>query len=71
MLTDKQVKGLRRWACVGCGTGLGYIGEGYLVLRERSGKVQVDIRGAVSIVRRCSNCGNENELNQVTKYKSG
>ena len=70
MLTNKQVKGLRRWSCTGCGTGLGYVGEGFLILRERSGKVQLDVKGAVSIVRLCSNCGTENELNQVAKYKS-
>lgn len=70
MLTEKQVKGLRRWSCTGCGTGLGYIGEDYLVLRERAGKVTLDIRGAISVKRLCSNCGTENELNQVTSFRS-
>ena len=69
MLTDKQVKGLRQWLCTGCGTRLGYIGEGYLVLRERAGKVTLDIRGAASIERRCSNCETVNELNQVIYYR--
>ncbi len=69
MLTDKQVKGLRRWSCKGCGTGLGFIGEGYLVLRERAGKVVLDIKGAVSVERQCSNCGTVNELNQVILYR--
>lgn len=69
MLTDKQVKGLRRWSCTGCGIGLGYVGEGYLVLRERAGRVTLDIKGAVSAQRQCSNCGTVNELNQVIQYK--
>ncbi len=54
---------------MGCGTGLGYFGEGYLVLRERAGKVTLDIKGAVSVERRCSNCETVNELNQIIQYR--
>jgi len=62
MLTDKQAKGLRRWLCTGCKITLGYFDRDVFVLRERHGIVQLDIRGATSIERRCSQCGTINRI---------
>jgi transposase len=62
MITDKAVKGLRRWTCPTCGTTLGYVGDDRLSLRERNGIVTIDIVAPVLVERRCSNCGTVSQL---------
>ena len=62
MLTEKQVRGLRQWLCDLCNLSMGFTDGIRLSLRERGGRVVLDVIGEATVVRKCTKCGHENTL---------
>ena len=70
MLNDKQVRGFRQWTCTNCNITLGFTDGIRLALRERGGRVIVDITMAQRVERKCSKCGTINALESQFSAKA-